>query len=235
MNNKLKLFTTAVIVFLLVIVATQNSYSQTEGFNVKTPIQKIADSTTKFLNKIIAESAKNPKKSIPQDLVCSSSCFLVIPEIEIVESRGDFTGSGLMACRAPNSDNFTEPLYYKINHIESFEEADGGILILATDKSAMKSILGYEVNLNSDNVLAGPIGVTKDSEMKSFVSYVKYKDQDLSGIDLSGTLIEYSSKDTFNAYQGTVVPIEILVNPQDIPPVVRDFDSSLEKWVSSCK
>ena len=167
--------------------------------------------------------------------MCSAECFLIIPNIEIVESRGDFTGTGLMACRAPNSDKFTEPLYYKINHIHSFEESGGGLVILATDKNGMKSILGNDVNLSSDNVSVGPIGSIDDIEMKSFAAYVKYSEQSLSGADLSGSIIEYSSRDTFNAYQGTVVPIDILISPQDIPPVLRDFSSLLSEWTKDCK
>lgn len=220
---------------LLTVLFGHNSHSQTEGFNVKTPIQKIADSTTNFLKNIINESKEQPKKSIPIDIVCSAECFLIIPNIEIVESRGDFTGTGLMACRAPNSDKFTEPLYYKINHIHSFEESGGGLVILATDKNGMKSILGNDVNLSSDNVSVGPIGSIDDIEMKSFAAYVKYSEQSLSGADLSGSLIEYSSRDTFNAYQGTVVPIDILISPQDIPPVLRDFSSLLSEWTKDCK
>lgn len=233
--NKLKLISTSLLLMILFATTGINSNAQTEGFNVKTPIQKIADSTSEFLKGIMSESTKKPKESIPQDLVCNSSCFLVIPTVEVIESRGDFTGTGLLACRAPNSDKFTEPLFYKINNLISFQEGGGGLIILATDKDAMKSILRADLHLNSENVSAGPIGAIGDTEVKSFTSYVKYKDQGLSGVDLSGSLIEYSSKDTFNAYQGTVVPIEILISPQDVPPMLRAFQSLLADATKDCK
>ena len=111
MNNNL----VYLILFVLFTALSTTAYSQTEGFNVKTPIEKIADSSTEFLNQIISQSKKEPKKSVPLDLACSSSCFLAIPDIEIIPSRGDFTGTGLLSCRVPNSSNFTEPIYYKIN------------------------------------------------------------------------------------------------------------------------
>lgn len=228
-------FNLIVVIILLLVLFSDSSYSQTEGFNVKTPIQKIADSTSKFLKEIIDQSSKQPKESIPEDLVCSSECFLIIPEIDIVQSRGDFTGTGLMSCRAPNSNKFTEPLYYRINNLKSFDESGGGLVILATNKTDMKTILGDNVHLNSDNISVGPIGTIGDNKMQSFVAYVKYTDQGLSGADLSGSLLEYSSKDTFNAYQGTIVPIDILFSPQDIPPVLREFDSLLLKWTEDCK
>jgi len=235
MKNKLEVIRINFIILLLFVILGSISYAQTEGFNVKTPIQKISESTSKFLKNIIGESQRKPKESIPQDLVCSAECFLVIPTVEVIESRGDFTGTGLLACRAPNSNKFTEPLFYKINNLDSFEEAGGGLLILATDKAGMKSILGNDVHLNSDNMSVGPIGDVGDTGSKPFAAYVKYKDQELSGTDLSGSVLEYSSKDTFNAYQGTVVPIEILISPQDVPPLLRDFNSLLAVWTKDCK
>ncbi len=228
-------FNLIVVAILLLVLFSDSSYSQTEGFNVKTPIQKISDATSKFLKEIIDQSSRQPKESIPEDIVCSLECFLIIPEIDIVQSRGDFTGTGLMSCRAPNSNKFTEPLYYKINNLRSFDESGGGLVILVTNKTGMKAILGDNVHLNSDNISAGPIGTIGDNKMQSFVAYVKYKDQSFSGIDLSGSLLEYSSRDTFNAYQGTIVPIEILVSPQDVPPLLREFDSLLTEWTKNCK
>jgi len=235
MKDILKLISTTLVLFVSLTTIVDNSYAQTEGFNVKTPIQRISDSTSKFLENLVDESQKNPKESIPQDLVCSAECFLVIPIVEIIESRGDFTGTGLLACRAPNSNKFTEPLFYKINNLESFEEAGGGLVILATDKAGMKAILRNDVHLNSDNISVGSIGNVGDTGSKPFAAYVKYKDQELSGTDLSGSVLEYSSKDTFNAYQGTVVPIETLISPQDVPPLLRDFDSLLTDWTKNCK
>lgn len=217
------------------VFAVSNSYSQTEGFNVKTSIEKIADSTTSFLKEITKYSKENPEKSISRDLVCNTQCFVVIPDIEVVESRGDFIGTGLMSCKNPSSNTFSEPLYYQINNLKSFEEDSGGLLVLVTNKEGMKSILGSYVHLDSDNSVPGPIGQKSDQEIKSFASYVMYKGQDLSGIDLSESELDYSSKDTFDAYQGTIVPIEIFLSPQDVPPMLRDFQSLLVDATKDCK
>ena len=234
MQNK-SILISLVIVCVLSIVFVTRAYSQTEGFNVKTPIQKIADSSTKFLNQIANQTKKNPTKSVPQDLACSSTCFLVIPDIDIIPSRGDFTGTGILSCRVPDSVKFTEPIYYKINNLNSFNEGGGGILILATSSSAMKTLLGDNVHISSDNTSAGKVGSSKDAVTKPFVAFAKYKDGLIEGIDLSGSILEYSSRDTFNAYQGTIVPIEILVAPQDVPPILREFGSSLTEWAKTCK
>jgi lipid-binding SYLF domain-containing protein len=202
---------------------------------VKTPIQKIAGSTTTFLKELMENSKEKPYESISGSLVCSAKCFVVIPDIELVQSRGDYTGTGLMSCRTNGSGSFTEPLYYQISNLESFEEASGGLLILVTDTEGKKAIAGNDVHLGPDNTSAGQIGDEGSEGVKSFSSYVKYKGQALLGIDLSGSLLKYSSKDTFNAYQRTVVPIDIFVNPQDVPPVLRDFVTLLLDWNKDCK
>jgi len=235
MKNRLKLLSITIALSILCTTFGNKTFSQTEGFNVKTPIQKISDSTSDFLKDIIEESKKHPKKSIPQDLVCSAECFLVIPAVEVVNSRGDFTGTGLLGCRMPNSDKFTEPLFYKINNLDTFNEGGGGLVIFVTDTQGMKAVLGNEVHLDADNTGAGQIGDSSGKDMKSFITYAKYKDEGLVGFDLSGSVLNYSSKDTFNAYQGTVVPIEIFISPQDVPPVLRDFGSLLVEWTKSCK
>ncbi len=235
MNNKVKVIAVNFALIILFAAIGSFSYAQTEGFNVKTPIQKISDATSSFLKNIIENSNRSPKKSIPKDVVCLAECFLVIPQVEIVQSRGDFTGTGLLGCRAPNSNTFTEPLFYNINHLHSFYEEGGGLVILVTDKDGMKAVLGDNVDLNKANTSPGKIGSSSEAGNKSFVAYAKPKNQNLEGYDLSGSLVTYSSKDTFNAYQGTIVPIEILTSPQDVPPVLRDFGSMLIDWTKSCK
>jgi len=235
MKNKLTLSALAILCALFVFSHEHNTYAQTEGFNVKTPIQKIADSTTVFLKKLMEYSKEKPDESISGSLVCSAKCFVVIPDIELVQSRGDYAGTGLMSCRTNGPGSFTEPLYYQISNLESFEEDSGGLLILVTDAEGKKAIVGNDVHFGPDNTSAGQVGDAENKGVKSFSSYVKFKDQSLSGIDLSGSLLKYSSKDTFNAYQGTVVPIDIFVNPQDVPPVLRDFVTLLSDWNKDCK
>lgn len=234
MKNNSNIFSSAIVFILFTVLATI-SYAQTEGFNVKTPIEKIADSATKFLNQIVSDSKKHPTTSIPMDTLCSSKCFLVIPEIEMIESRGDFAGTGLMSCQTPNRDSFSEPLYYSVTNLKSFKESGGGIVILATSTDAMNTLLGDNVHLTSEISGTGIVGKTSEGESKPFVGYAKPKNEALVGYDLSGALVNYSSKDTFDAYQGTVVPIEIFISPQDVPPMLRDFGSSLKEWTKSCK
>ncbi len=119
--------------------------------------------------------------------------------------------------------------------MHSFNESGGGILVFATSSDAMETLLGDNVHLSSDNISTGQVSSSKEADSKPFVAFAHYKDDYTEGIDLSGSILEYSSMDTFNAYHGTIVPIEILIAPQDVSPVLRDFGSSLAEWTKSCK
>ena len=69
MKNKLRVITINLVLMILFSTLGSISYAQTEGFNVKTPIEKISEATTEFLKNIIDEAKKEPKKSIPMDSV----------------------------------------------------------------------------------------------------------------------------------------------------------------------
>ena len=180
-------------------------------------------------------SDTSPGEAIPRKLLCSASCIIVIPHIEIVKSRGDFAGSGLLLCREARSGEFTEPLFYKIDNVKSFYEDGGGALIVVADSDAMKYILGDAVHLTGDNSSAGKIGGDAEKNSSDFITYAKPVEQNIEGYDFTGSSILFASRDTFNAYQETIIPIEIFVSPQDVPPFLKGFGETVEKLTKGCK
>src|SRR5690606_20317670 len=106
-------------VVLIIFAAVLPANAQTEGFNVKTTVQKISDSASDFLKGIIADAKSDPAKSIPKDLVCEADCYLVVPSIAPVSGRDDFAGTGLLACRAQGTHKPAPPLFYHLTNIET--------------------------------------------------------------------------------------------------------------------
>ncbi|MCZ6639514.1 MAG: hypothetical protein O6830_06070, partial [Candidatus Dadabacteria bacterium] len=96
MKNTLNWLIPVMLIFAVVIISANPSFSQTEGFNIKTPTEKMADAASKFLEEIIDESKNNPRKSISKDLICNAKCYLVIPSIYEVPTREDFEGNGIL-------------------------------------------------------------------------------------------------------------------------------------------
>ncbi len=237
MKNLSILILSAFLVSMYSLLPVEISSAQTEGFNVKSPIEKISDKSAEFLKNIIEESENDPEHAIPKDSICRAQCYLVIPSITVDPGRNDFSGTGLLGCRAADSGKLTPPLFYNITNLESFNESGGGLIILVTDRKGVKAILGDQLQINADNTSTGKTGPASDiKSLKSFVSYIGQSGEGIQGFDATGSTLIYGSGDTFKAYQQTVEPIDIMLFGMDIPPILRDFNVALEEWVKGgCK
>ena len=220
---------------LILFAAALPAGAQTEGFNVKTIVQKISDNAAGFLNGIIAGSKNNPAESIPKELVCGADCYIVIPSVSPVPDRDDFAGTGLLTCRAAGTGKPTPPIFYQITNVESFGESGGGIIILVTDNAGVKSALGDQLQLNAANSGAGKVGEKDKAERKSFIAYVIPSGGTLGGFDLSGSTLVYASGDTFNAYQQDIDPVDVMLFGIDVPPALRGFAASVEELTKGCR
>lgn len=226
------LILSSILLIVLFIADGQDSFAQTEGFDVKTPIETIADNTTKFLGEIMKDSGN----AIPNEMICNAECYLIIPSVVTDNVRGDFDGTGLLSCRTADSGKLTTPLFYNITNLDTFNEDGGGLIIFVTDRQGVKAVLGDQVQLTAENTAAGKSGTNKESKsVKSFVAYTKQPEENIKGIDLTGSTLVYSSGDTFKAYQQTLDPIDEMLLRIDTPPVLRGFLSSLTEWTKGCK
>ena len=220
---------------LIIFAAALPAGAQTEGFNVKTTVQKISDNAAGFLNGIIADAGDDPSKSLPKELVCEAECFIVIPSITPVPGRDDFGGTGLLACRTAGTRKPTPPLFYHITNVESFGEGGGGVLILVTDKTGVKSALGDQLQLRAADSGAGDVGEKSAGKSKSFVAFVKPSGGSIQGFDPSGSTLVYASGDTFNAYQQDIDPVDVMLFGIDVPPALRGFAASVDELLKGCK
>lgn len=221
---------------LSTIYAGVISHAQTEGFNVKTPVQTISDNTSKLINEISADAKREPKTSIPQNVVCSAACYLVIPSIQVVSGRDDFAGTGLLGCRHADSGKLASPIFFQIANLDSFNENGGGLVIFVMDRAGVKSILGDQLQLTSGNTGSGNAGAEADvKNPKSFLAYSRPTDGTVQPFDASGSTLVYDSGDTFNAYQQDIDPVDIMLFSIDVPPALRGFNNALEEWRKGCK
>ncbi|MCC6712042.1 MAG: hypothetical protein IT344_01645 [Candidatus Dadabacteria bacterium] len=232
MNRPLNVIITAV---LIIFAAAPPASAQTEGFNVKTAVEKISGGASAFLNGVTADAGTDPAKSIPKELVCESNCFIVIPSIAPVPGRDDFAGTGLLTCRAQGTRKPSPPLFYHLTNVESFGESGGGVLIFVTDKAGMKSALGDQLQLTASSSGAGEVGEKSAGKDKSFVAYVKPPGGPIQGFDPSGSTLVYASGDTFSAYQQDLDPVDVMLFGIDVPPELRGFAASVDKLLKGCE
>lgn len=221
---------------LSTIYAGVISHAQTEGFNVKTPVQTISENSSKLINEISADAKREPKTSIPEDVICSAACYLVIPSIQVVSGRDDFAGTGLLGCRHADFGKLAPPIFFQIANLDSFNENGGGLVIFVMDRTGVKSILGDQLQLTSGNAGSGKVGAEADvKNPKSFAAYSRPTDGTIQPFDASGSTLVYDSGDTFNGYQQDIEPVDIMLFSIDVPPALRGFNNSLEEWRMGCK
>ncbi|MGD9650892.1 MAG: hypothetical protein AB7I96_09575 [Candidatus Dadabacteria bacterium] len=231
MKRPLKIIIPAV---LIIFAAVLTAKAQTEGFNVKTTVQKISDSAAAFLKGIMTEAKSDPAKSISKELVCDADCYLVIPSIAPVSGREDFAGTGLLTCRAQGTGRPAPPLFYHLTNVGTFSESGGGVVVFVTDKAGMKAALGDQFQLTAANSGAGGVG-EKSFGNKSFVGLVMPPGGPVQGFDPSGSTLVYASGDTFNAYQQDLDPVDVMLFGIDIPPALRGFTTSVDELLKGCK
>ncbi len=221
---------------LLSVCASFQAHAQTEGFNVKTPVQTISDGSSDFINRIASDAEADPKTSIPRELLCRAECILALPSIQAASGRDDFEGTGLLGCLRAGSGDFAPPIFFRITNIESFNENGGGLIILVTDRKGVKSVLGDQLQLNPQNTGTWGTGSQTDSNNpKTFVAYARPAGSGIKAFDASGSTLVYDSGDTFNAYQQDLDPIDIMLFGIDVPPALRGFKTALETWRGACK
>lgn len=221
---------------LSTIYAGVTALAQTEGFDVKTPVQTIADNTSKLINEISADAKREPKASIPRNVVCDAACLLVIPSIQVVPGRDEFAGTGLLGCRHADSGKPAPPIFFRITNLDSFNESGGGLVIIVMDRAGVKSILGDQLQLTSGNTGSGKVGAEADvKNLKSFAAYTWPADGTIQPFDASGGTLVYDSGDTFNAYQQDIDPVDIMLFSIDVPPALRGFNNALEEWRMGCE
>ncbi|MEW6143444.1 MAG: hypothetical protein AB1598_00335 [Thermodesulfobacteriota bacterium] len=231
---KLKMQIVSVVLFAL--FTGFSAHAQTEGFNVKTPLQTISDNSSSLINGISADSKRDPKISIPRDLICGAECYLVVPSIQAVPGRNEFAGTGLLGCRYSDSGKLAPPIFFQAANIESFDENGGGLIILVMDRKGAKAILGDQLQLTPANSSGGKVGPEQDTKnLKSFVAYSKPAGGAIESFDASGSTLVYASGDTFNAYQQDIDPVDIMLFSIDVPPALRGFNSAIEEWRKGCE
>lgn len=232
-NFQLVSISCAVLFSLCIALQSQ---AQTEGFNVKTPVETIAESSSEFIKQVDEVAKSEPRMSIPRDLICGAECIVVIPSIQTVSGRSDYEGTGLLGCYSADSGRLAPPIFFRVTNIESFNESGGGLIVLVTDRKGVKSVLGDQLQLTPQNTSGGVIGTKSDvRNLKSFISYARPAGGRIKSFDASGSTLVYDSGDTFNAYQQDIDPIDIMLFGIDVPPALRGFKNALESFRDGCK
>nr|WP_085940622.1 lipid-binding SYLF domain-containing protein [Granulicella tundricola] len=186
---------------------------------------------------VIQEIMATPDKGIPQSILSSASCVVVVPSFK----KGAFVvggqyGQGVATCRTPHG--WSSPVFVRLEG-GSFGFQIGGqstdLVLIAMNKNGLQDMLKAKFKLGADAAAsAGPVGrnaqAGTDWKLNAeFLTYSRSKGL-FAGLDLDGTVLSQNGDDT-RAFYGSDVPFEgVLEGNQPTPPAARPFVGTVAKY-----
>ena len=186
---------------------------------------------------VIEEIMSTPDKGIPQSILSSAHCVVVIPSFK----KGAFVvgaqyGQGVATCRTPRG--WSAPVFVQLAG-GSFGFQIGGqatdLVLIAMNKNGLQDMLKNKFKIGADAAAsAGPVGrnaqAGTDWKLNAeFLTYSRSKGL-FAGIDLDGTVLSQNTDDTRSEY-GADVPFEgVLHGGTPTRPNARPFVHTVAKY-----
>ncbi|WP_158824039.1 lipid-binding SYLF domain-containing protein [Granulicella sp. S156] len=186
---------------------------------------------------VIEEIMATPDKGIPQSILASAHCVVVIPSFK----KGAFVvgaqyGQGVATCRTPRG--WSAPVFVQLAG-GSFGFQIGGqatdLVLIAMNKNGLEDMLKNKFKLGADAAAsAGPVGrnaqAGTDWKLNAeFLTYSRSKGL-FAGIDLDGTVLSQNTDDTRSEY-GADVPFQgVLHGETPTRPNARPFVHTVAKY-----
>lgn len=192
-------------------------------------------SAQSVLNEIMAI----PDKSIPQNILSSAYCVVVIPSFK----KGAFVvggqyGQGVGTCRTTPSGRWSAPVFVQLAG-GSFGFQIGGqstdLVLVGMNERSLTDMLTNKLKLGGDAAAsAGPVGrnAQAGTDWKlgaEFLTWSRSKGL-FAGIDLDGTVLSQNQGDTRTFY-GSDIPFEsLLKGATPVPTDARPFVRTIAKY-----
>ncbi|QHN04236.1 lipid-binding SYLF domain-containing protein [Granulicella sp. WH15] len=209
---------------LMVGVATAPAFAEAD----KAKLTERLNNASAVLKEIMA----TPDKGIPQSILSSASCVVVIPSFK----KGAFVvggqyGQGVATCRTGRG--WSAPVFVQLAG-GSFGFQIGGqstdLVLVAMNQNGLQDMLKNKFKIGADAAAsAGPVGrnaqAGTDWKLNAeFLSYSRSKGL-FAGINLDGTVLSQNADDTRTQY-GTDIPFKTILSggtptPVEARPFVR--------------
>lgn len=179
---------------------------------------------------VLTELRGAPDKGVPEGIWTKAECALVVPSLK----KGAFIiggeyGAGVMSCRKSNRENWTAPVFMKIEK-GSFGLQIGGesvdLVMLVMNRRGLEKLLQDKVSLGADaSVAAGPVGrsgnAATDAQMGAeMLAYSKAQGV-FAGIDLSGGSLRPDNDANEKVYGKGVTARDIALDMKAATPPVE--------------
>lgn len=185
---------------------------------------------------VVQEIFAAPDKGIPEDLLASAKCAVVIPGMKKAGFVfGGRYGRGFATCRTANGWSAPAPVFLGGGSwgAQIGGEAVDVVMLVMNDKGVQK-LLSSKFKIGADaSAAAGPVGrsASADTNWKlesELLTYSRAKGL-FAGLELNGASVK-QDEDTTKELYAKVIPFEtILTGKVPTPAVARPFIAEIQK------
>ena len=207
------------------------------ALSAATEADKRLEASAAVLSEVMAIS----EKSIPQDLLNSAECLVIVPGMK----KGAFIvggkyGRGFMSCRKEGGLGWSAPGGIKVEG-GSFGFQIGGaetdVIMLVMNKSGVSKLMSSKFTLGGDaSVAAGPLGressAATDAKFRAEILTYSRSRGAFAGIALQGATLRPDSDANEELYGKGKTNTDIVQGNTEAPPAGTALVTALNKYSS---
>ena len=200
-----------------------------------------ADKRLEAASTVFSEVMSISEKSIPQDLLNSAECVVIVPGMK----KGAFIvggkyGRGFMSCRKSGGLGWSAPGAIKVEG-GSFGFQIGGaetdVIMLVMNKSGVPKLMSSKFTLGADaSVAAGPVGressAATDGKFRAEILTYSRSRGAFAGIALQGASLRPDDNANEELYGKGKVNADIIQGNTEAPPAATSLITALNKYSS---
>lgn len=200
----------------------------------ETAPERLAKATTVF-----SEVMNVPDKGIPQDLLESAYCVIIIPDLKKAAFVvGGQYGRGFSVCRKPSGTGWGAPMSVRmeggsVGFQIGAESTD--LIMLVLNKSGVDKLMQDKFTLGADaSVAAGPVGRTAKADTNArmdaqILAWSRSKGL-FAGLSLSGATLRNDLDENAELYGKKVSNREVLASNLPVPASAQPLIQQLSKY-----
>jgi lipid-binding SYLF domain-containing protein len=200
-----------------------------------------ADKRLEAASTVFSEVMSISEKSIPQDLLNSAECVVIVPGMK----KGAFIvggkyGRGFMSCRKGDGLGWSAPGAIKVEG-GSFGFQIGGaetdVIMLVMNKAGVSKLMSSKFTLGADaSVAAGPVGressAATDAKFRAEILTYSRSRGAFAGIALQGATLRPDNDANEELYGKGKLNSDIVQGNTEVPPAANALITSLNKFSS---
>ncbi len=200
-----------------------------------------ADKRLEAASTVFSEVMSISEKSIPQDLLNSAECVVIVPGMK----KGAFIvggkyGRGFMSCRKSGGLGWSAPGAIKVEG-GSFGFQIGGaetdVIMLVMNKGGVSKLMSSKFTLGADaSVAAGPVGressAATDGKFRAEILTYSRSRGAFAGIALQGASLRPDDNANEELYGKGKLNSDIIQGNTEVPPAATSLITALNKYSS---